>query len=208
MLKILLSALVALSAADLCFSAIYMIDYDLFNDHLYPASDFVESISGILLAVILIVFLIWIYRVHADLNRLFLQYARKPIVALLCVIIPIFNFYGLPSTFLHIGSRYQRTPALRKAGGRISGLAVPLILLELVTVPLNRAMSGTEDVPGALMFAYSLVSFATHVIYLALTLLVSRGLHHVHARAGEEPGAMTFDNGTLERPELPFPARS
>ncbi|MBO7746241.1 DUF4328 domain-containing protein [Paenibacillus sp. MWE-103] len=207
-LKILLSALVALSAGDLCLSMIYVADYGLFNDHFYPAYGFVELISTILYIVIAIIFLIWIYRVHMDLNRLYLRYPRTPAEALLGMIIPLYNLYGIPSTFMRIGSRYQSTPALRRAGGWISGLAVPLVLLTLVSGFTNQAVAGADDVSGTLLFASSLISFAVYVIYLALALLVSRGLHYTHARIEDEPGAMTFDAEPSERPELPFPVKS
>ncbi|MBP3966067.1 DUF4328 domain-containing protein [Paenibacillus lignilyticus] len=182
-LKILLAALLVAALADLAFSAIYMIDLNMFSDYIYPMYGFVDIVSVVLYYVAAIVYLIWIYRVHMDLNRLYLQFPRTPGSAIACMIIPFYNFYGIPSIYQQIGSHYQRSAALSKDGQWIQGMSVPLIIFFIASNILGRFVSRAEEVSGALLFASSLVTSILYTIFFTLCLLVSRGLSNIHARA-------------------------
>ncbi|NBD27179.1 DUF4328 domain-containing protein [Paenibacillus glycinis] len=186
-LKILLAALVALAAADLVFSTVYMMDEELFRERLVAVYGFVDSVSAVLYIIIIVVYLIWIYRVHMDLNRLYLQYPRTPGSALACMLIPVYNLYGQPSTFRLIGSHYQRTAALRKTGQWIQGLAVPLVIIMSASNVLGRFVANADEIPGSILFASSLITFVTYSLFLALCLLVSKGLIGVQERIADEP---------------------
>src|SRR3569832_1249657 len=84
-LKILLWVLVALAAIDVAFTVTYAIDVDAFIDNLNPFYGFENIMTAILNFIIIVIYLIWIYRVHMDLNRLFLEYPRSPSSALICM---------------------------------------------------------------------------------------------------------------------------
>ncbi|MWC29635.1 hypothetical protein [Paenibacillus sp. MMS18-CY102] len=180
-LKILLWVLVALAAADLAFSVIYAIDQDVFFDQFYSIYGFENIISTVLYLIIAVVYLIWIYRVHMDLNRLFLRYPRTPGSALACMLVPFYSIYGVPSTYQIIGNHFRKgTECVRREGEWIRGLSIPLVLLILVTQVLNRLVSA-DDVSGALLLTASSVALILYAIFLILCMLVSNGLRKAEA---------------------------
>lgn len=193
-LKIMLWVLVSLSVVDLAFSVVYVRDYDLFYDRIYPVYGLVETMFVVLYYVIIVIFLIWIYRVHMDLNRLFLQYPRSPGKALACVLIPVYSLYGIPSTFRRIGHAFRNgITGFQNQGQWIHDLGAPLIILIYVSNIINRAIARADEVSDPLMLSDSIVNFVLYSIFLTLTIQISKGLLIANAEiagrtaAGEEP---------------------
>ncbi|MBM7567526.1 hypothetical protein JOC55_004495 [Paenibacillus sacheonensis] len=184
-----------------------MTDLDLFSQHFYYIYGFVDIVTVVLYYIIVVVYLIWIFRVHKDLNRLFLQYPRTPGGALACMIIPFYSLYGLPSTYQFIGSYYQRTPALRKDGQWIQGLSVPLVIFVFASNIVNRFVGKADEVSGSLLFASSLVSFVAYVIFLTLCILVSRGLYAIQVRA-DDTQLEPLTEQIIVNPEPPISLKS
>jgi hypothetical protein len=58
--------------------------------------------TTLLLIISFVVFLVWIFRVHEDLGRLFPGYEISPHGALARVAIPFYNLYGIADVFLDI----------------------------------------------------------------------------------------------------------
>ncbi|THF81614.1 hypothetical protein [Cohnella fermenti] len=189
LLKILLGILCVFAATDLVCSVAYAIDYDFFVDSLYSLYGFVEILSSIVYYVVLVLFLIWIYRVHMDLNRLFLAYPRTPGGSLAAMMIPFYNFYGIPSTFRIIGSITQDDSEEARVPGRwIFGLAAPLLFFQFGTNLLNRFVSNADQIGSGLLLASSAAQLVLYGIYFALALQISRGLRIV-ADGQEEKAA-------------------
>lgn len=182
-----------MAAVDLICSSVYMIDADLFIKYFYSIYGFVDIVSVVLYYIIMTIYLIWVYRVHMDLNRLYLQYPRTPGSALACMMIPFYSFYGLPSTYQLIGSHYQRTAALRKTGQWIQGLSIPLLIFMIATNILNRVVARADEVSGALLFASSFISLILYVIFLTLCILVFKGLSSTHMRDADGSNVKVMD---------------
>jgi hypothetical protein len=176
-LTMMLWVLVALSVVELVFSAFYVLNYDFFYDRIYPVYGFVETMYVVLYYVVCIVFLIWIYRVHMDLNRMFLQFPRTPGKALACLMIPVYNLYGIPSTFRRIGDSYRSgITGFRSQGQWIYHLALPLLILIYVSNTLNRAIARVDVISDSLMLSTSIVEVVLYTIFLTLTILIAKGL--------------------------------
>ncbi|WP_276356077.1 DUF4328 domain-containing protein [Cohnella caldifontis] len=186
LLKILLSALVVLQTADLLSTIVYSAGADFFSDKLYPVYEFIGVALTVLYYIVLVLYLVWLYRVHMDLNRLFPRYPRTPGGALACTIVPFYNLYGIPSIYNMIGTHFQtETARLRKAGAWVSGMAVPLLIVIMASNGLNRAIQRADDPSNALLLATSVVDLISYLIYLALCRWVSQGLSQVHADSVE-----------------------
>jgi hypothetical protein len=71
-LKIMLWALVTLTTLSLIATVIYTIDSSFYMDSIYPINSFIDSLSTMLYILIIVIYLIWIYRVHMDLAVSFL----------------------------------------------------------------------------------------------------------------------------------------
>lgn len=181
-LTMMLWVLVAMAVVDLSFSVVYVQNYDLFYDRIYPVYGFVETMYVVLYYVVCVVFLIWIYRVHIDLNRMFLQFPRTPGKALACLLIPIYNLYGIPSTFRRIGDSYRDGIfGFRNQGQWIYHLGLPLLILIYVSNTLNRAIARVDEISDSLMLSTSIVEVVLYSIFLTLTILISKGLRIANA---------------------------
>jgi hypothetical protein len=139
-LKIMLWALVSLTVFSLVATVIFMIDSGFYLDSIDLINNFFESVSNVLYFIIIVIYLIWIYRVHMDLNALFRSYPRSPGAAIACSLIPFYSFYGLPSTYLMIGQHFQHeTNGVEKQGRRISGISIPIdhLFYRLICIQSN-----------------------------------------------------------------------
>ncbi|WP_373232956.1 hypothetical protein [Cohnella sp.] len=177
-LKILLWVLLSLSAMDLVGTLIYSTNIDFYLEYVYSINNFLLLLSIVLYLVIIVVYLIWIYRVHMDLNNLFVNYPRSPGMSLVCMMVPFYNFYGIPSIYMRIGEFYsQYTSGLDKQGRWISRLAVPLMLSLFVLSGLNRTISNADGEPSTgLWFALGVAELITYSIFLIVCFQVSQGL--------------------------------
>jgi hypothetical protein len=177
-LKIMLWALVTLTTLTLLANCIYAIDASFYMDSIYSINTFIDSVSSILYLIIMVIYLIWIYRVHMDLKVSFPAYPRSPGAALACSMIPFYSFYGLPSTYRMIGQHFQHeTTGIEKQGRWISGLAIPLIICFVVINVLNRLVANADGEPStALLLTANAAELTTHIVFLSLCIFVSKGL--------------------------------
>jgi hypothetical protein len=183
-LKILLWVLLLLTVLDLAGAFIFSSNADFYIDLIYDLNNFISLIATVLYFVIAVIYLIWIYRVHMDLNNYFANYSRSPGMALACMMVPFFNFYGLPSTYLRIGEYFsQYATGLEKQGQWIRGLAVPLILLFFLLSGINNSMSDAdaESIVG-LWIAAGITELIIYSIFLYLCISISYGLKQLQAK--------------------------
>lgn len=182
LLKMLLWPLVILAALDLAAMAARAVDYDFFADYLYPAYGFMSILLAVLYSIIIVVYLIWLYRVHMDLNRLFPSFPRGPGGALACMLIPFYNLYGIPSIYMTIGTHLETETGqrVRKQGRWVRGLAVPLLLAIMIDNGLSRAVNRIDEPSDALLVSSSIFSLVAYTIFLLLCIFVSEGVKKAH----------------------------
>jgi hypothetical protein len=181
-LKILLWPLVALTVTELLSTIIFTIDVTFYMNHVYSFNSFVNLLSFALYYIIIVVYLIWIYRVHMDLKQLFIYYPRSPGSALACMIVPFYSFYGVPSTYRIIGGHFlHQAKGIEKQGKWVHGLAVPLIICIVATNIFNRVIArSTGDTNPALLISSGVVELITYTLFLTLCILVSQGLKQMN----------------------------
>ncbi|MBB3112403.1 hypothetical protein FHS18_004504 [Paenibacillus phyllosphaerae] len=207
-LKILLWVLVGLACADLAGSIVYAASLEAFSIYVYDFYGFIEIVSAILYYVVAIVYLIWIYRVHMDLNALFPHFTRSPGMSLASMLVPVYNLYGIPSIYSTIGRWYQEhTDGAKQDGRWIARLAAPLLLFTMVTNVLNRIVSQVDELSGSLFLTLSLSTFILYAIFLTLCIQVTRGLQTARIEASSGQPANLDSDGyeapSVEQPILP-----
>lgn len=198
-LKVLLWALVAMGGLDVASMLVYASDYEAFLDHVYPFYGFTEVFSYYLYLVVVVVYLIWIYRVHMDLQTRIPRFPRSPGMALVCMMVPLYNLYGIPSIYQTIGNQYLRYPRLQEDGRLIRMLAIPLLLFILVCNVMNRYIARTDVLSDGLLVISSILQFMLYFIFLQLCLKVSRGLSHTVVAADE---SLEAESAQTETPAM------
>lgn len=190
-LIILLWAMLVCGAISLIGTIVAAIDADFYLDRVYTVDGFVGMTSAWLYYIVIFVYLVWVYRVHMDLNALFPRYPRSPGAAIACMIVPLYNLYGIPSTYsLIAGSFSNDSVSARTQGRRIRLLVVPLFVGVLASRALNSAIRRNidEGASTTLWLIVGAVDLLTYGVYLTITLLVSRGLSNVYSDLSR-PGA-------------------
>ncbi|RAP74912.1 hypothetical protein [Paenibacillus montanisoli] len=186
LLKIMLGALVVLSLLDLAGSFAYAASESFYADYVMSINDKISFLLAVLYLIILVIYLIWIYRVHADLNRLIPGYPRSPVKSLACMLIPIYNFYGVPSTFYIMGSHFQKND-IQKQGRSISALSIPVIILFFMKYASNRLININIDEPSASLYIFDgLISATMYFIFYRLTVSIARALFQLNGRTSVE----------------------
>ncbi|BBI31036.1 hypothetical protein [Cohnella abietis] len=178
-LTILLWILTAFSVLSLLTTIVYVSDLDLYITYVYSLDGFIEVFSYPFYFIVVIVYLIWIYRVHMDLNTLFSYYPRTPGGSLVCMLLPIYNFYGIPSTFNILGEHLKRIPAAQKQGLSIKGLAAPLIIFFLGGRWLKQLVNNHPDVDSTVLVLTFAVDVILNIVYLVICMRVAKGLTNI-----------------------------
>ncbi|WP_336788663.1 hypothetical protein [Paenibacillus sp. MMO-177] len=177
-LKLLLWVLVGLACADLVSTIVYTASLDAFTAYIYDFYGFIEIVSSVLYYIAAVVYLIWIYCVHLDMKTLFPSFARSPGKSLACILIPVYNLFGIPSIYRMIGRWYlEDTGGAKKEGRWICSLALPLLLFLMLSNGLGRMVNQADELSGTMLLILSFVTLILYMIFLILCLQVSRGLH-------------------------------
>jgi hypothetical protein len=142
----------------------------------------------------IVLFLIWIFKVHVDLNNLFPDYSRSPGHALACMMIPFYNLYGIPSTFWRIGTCFVAKSAnLHREGRWIRGLAGPVLIVIWLSLILDKIDARMEEISALLWLLMSVVVIIQFWIYLMLAVQIQNGLK---TAADEQVTPTGHANGT------------
>ncbi|MFB9279583.1 hypothetical protein [Cohnella cellulosilytica] len=205
--KILLAVLVALSAIDPLGTIVYSVSETTYFDYVYNLDTFVYLFATILYYIVLVVYLVWIYRIHMDMRSLFPFFSRSPGMALACNMIPFFNVYGIPSVFIRIGRQFDGAPSTSRQGRFIIGMVAPLILLQISANVVNRLVNALDtEVSTTLLLVSGVLTTALYASYLTLCLLISKALTRSARQAVSHAPDLDEFSGTP--PELPFEARA
>ncbi len=197
LLKILLGALLVLGLLELLGAVVGFIDVDFFAEKLYTPYSIVEIMGIVLYYIIVVIYLVWIYRVHMDLGLLFPGFSRSPRRALAELLVPIYNLYGVPAVYREIGSQFaDEGGELQKAGKWIRRLAVPLILLIMAMNVFNRYIQAADELGFGVLVANSVVSCLSYAVFLALVLFIAGAMRATAAaqdgeRAAKEQSSLT-----------------
>ncbi|MFC5402561.1 DUF4328 domain-containing protein [Cohnella soli] len=176
-MKLMLIILIAVAAVSTLATLAYIIDIDFYIDYAYDVDNFAGIMQLVIFYINLIVFLVWIYRVHVDMKSLFPNHSRGPGGALACVMIPIYNlFYGISSTFLRIGKSMQSLPAASTPGRIIGVLAIPLTIIIWVTNAVERSVQRQDSPNEYVLLLSGILDIVLFTVYLTICLQVALGL--------------------------------
>ncbi|WP_336772901.1 hypothetical protein [Paenibacillus sp. MMO-58] len=209
-LKILLWVLVGLACADLVSSIMYTASLEAFTAYIYDYYGFIEIVSSVLYYIAAVIYLIWIYCVHLDLKALFPSFARTPGKSLACILIPVYNLFGIPSIYRMIGRWYlDDTNGAKKEGRWNCSLALPLLLFMMLSNGLGRMVNQADELSGSMILILSFVTLILYVIFLILCIQVSRGLHiarlEVFSRQSTDVNADNFEASLAGQPNVTHP---
>jgi hypothetical protein len=168
--ELLAWGLVAVSCVYLAIMVHYVID-PLSAGRWSAAAAVIGAASLALLVLVIPSFLVWVYRLHRDLGRLG-SYPLSPRQALLRLIIPIYNVWGIWVVFRTLADALRSTHGGDRARGITFWLGVCLFT-GAIGRATNRTLERTQLESGDFPFVLALGSaFVEFVTALAVALLV------------------------------------
>lgn len=197
--------LAGLACADLVSTIVYAVNLNAFSTYIYEFYGFIEIVSSVLYYIAAVIYLIWIYCVHLDMKALFPSFARSPGKSLACILIPVYNLFGIPSIYRMIGRWYlEDTDGAKKEGRWICGLALPLLLFMMLSNGLGRYVNQADELSGSMILILSFVTLILYMIFLILCIQVSRGLHfarlEVFSRQSADANVDGFEASSVGQP--------
>lgn len=128
--------------------------------------------------VTIIFFLIWLYRLHFDLPNLFQDYPISPSGSLARFIIPIYNLWGMWSTYATLSKYFKKEtePTIAHAGKKLK-FWLPLLYIVIILQPLSFDIWIT---PG-FIFASSMFTVFLIVVWLQIARIIHSGMNNLIA---------------------------
>ena len=181
----------ALSAVSLAFSLLEVSASSIYYANLELIDGLVALFILPITLVIIILFLIWMYRLHFDLSNIFPGYPISPGGALARLIIPIYNIWGIWNTFATIAEHFKREaePGVTHAGESLR-FWLPLFYIAIIASNITGrlALRGTfssGDVAPILFLAQAISDVFLSVVWLQMARIIFSGTNNLDKRKSE-----------------------
>lgn len=192
-----------LSFVSLLLMLPYTFMEDFYFDYLVTIDDFISLFNTILYYLTVIVFLVWIYSVHRDINGFFKLYPISPGASLIYLIVPFISLFGLWFTFSAMGRFIKQNVSEAANYGRWISYIVPLFYCSHFGCSLaSRYFDGhPEEITETVQFLLLGSDVLLAVIYLLMTVWIIKALHIAKQQlenvdAVIEPGSEVTAAGT------------
>jgi Domain of unknown function (DUF4328) len=154
------------------------------------------------LLIAIVVFGVWIYRLHVDLAKRFQGYPTTPRRALAQCFVPFYNLWGIPQTFRTLADRLKLEDEPLAADGKdLDNWTQWLIKAIRAGVLLALLATGTQLLVSQVVLVgtvFYLLNYAVEllqsIVWLRITLIVSRMV------TGWEPAAIPVRNAAVVTP--------
>lgn len=132
-----------------------------------------------------VLFFIWLYRIHVDLKYLFDSYPVTPGGAIAKFLIPIYNIWGVANVLSTFANKFKLEGAdLNSLGKKVSYLIIPLYVLTFSSNAIGRLMPieiTNNPNSASLPFLY-LLSGAVNAGLVYVLILVTQAMQKAVAQ--------------------------
>lgn len=144
----------------------------------------ISLIWGIINIIYGIIFLIWIFNVHRDLQELDTSYPIKPGGAIARVLIPFYNIYGLWNIYSTMADYFKANVTNSGSGTKLAKYIPFYYILLWGSTIINYLVSGAyaDDAFNFLWFISYIGDGALTVTYILIINAVSAGLWKLSAK--------------------------
>jgi hypothetical protein len=185
-LQLLLGIGLALFALVAGFTAVYAGAYDFYLSYLSTIDTAISTFGTILYYICVVLFLIWIVKVHAALRQQFMDYPIHATGAIVRML-PLIQIWGIGSTFSTISGYFYARQQTHPEARRIQRLIVPLYCVIFIGNAMNRWVSGasySESLDTLILIA-SVLDVLSMLVFYALARAINNGLTTLFANRTE-----------------------
>ncbi|BAB06648.1 DUF4328 domain-containing protein [Halalkalibacterium halodurans] len=181
-LSIILKITIVLASVALINTALFDAAPE-FYEYLFRFDQVVILLLTFLYYILLVLYLIWVYKVHVDFNNLFLDYPITPGKAVGFYFIPIFNFYWLFNIPMKISNKLKHDPVTADDGKRFSAMWPFAMGLYFIDSFIDNYMfkANPLDITNELLLASDLVFLTLLILSFLLLKAVTNSLQQLKA---------------------------
>lgn len=133
-----------------------------------------------------IIFLIWIYKVHADLKNINPEYRISPGGSLARILIPFYNIYGYWSVFSTMADYFKEQNTIRNIGKRLA-LMIPFFYILLFgTQLLNRSILSGLTTSDQMLLLTVLAELLLVVVCFVMAQNILKALPNLEPEQAQE----------------------
>jgi hypothetical protein len=125
-----------MAIASTIFSLIELISKTLYKNFVL-INGFISFVSFFVDIVTLIIFFVWLYRIHVDLQNLFDDYSITPVGSIARFLIPFYHIWGIANTFNTFANKFE------PEGGDLSQFGKTVRLL---IIPFYCCIFGSNEI--------------------------------------------------------------
>lgn len=114
--------------------------------------------------ITIVMALIWLFRLHKDLNAIYQEYPITPGNALTQFMVPFYNIWGIGNTLGTIASYFQTETTTEIFGNTLQSLIPWLYAMSILSSLLNRSLLAMN-----LITEYPVIYLITGIVDLSLT---------------------------------------
>ena len=181
-LKIFLWVTLVLISFTFLTTLIYTVNYDFYLQ-IELIDSFLELIFVIIYIMLGVIYLIWLFIFHKDLNRIYPGYPISPWGAIARVLIPFYSIYGLWNVYSTMQRHFEKFEETNSFSSRLMNYIPMYYFLIWVTYILDRFVNGSaaekflgESYGIVLTISYFL-NLVLIIIYLLLITLVTKAIN-------------------------------
>ena len=133
-----------------------------------------------------IIFLIWIFKVHADLRKINPEYRISPGGSLARILIPFYNIYGYWSVFSTMADYFKEQSNIKNIGNRLALMIPFFYILLLGTQLLNRRAASGMVMSDHMVMITVLLEFLLVIICFVMAQNILKALPNLEPEHTQE----------------------
>ncbi|WP_270181178.1 hypothetical protein [Alkalihalobacillus sp. CinArs1] len=142
----------------------------------------------------IVLYLVWLYKVHNDLREMNASYPITPGGALARVMIPIYNLYGLWNVYATMAKYFKESSPAFEAGKKLAIYTPIYYFLYVITSVINSSLNMQSDYdPFTFIWVVSYIGDAVLVfMFILIVKVVTTALMNLseeHSNQDEEENA-------------------
>lgn len=172
---------------------IFTVNYDF-----YLQIELIDSFLNLIFAIIYImlgvIYLIWLFIFHKDLNRIYPDYPISPWGAIARVLIPFYSIYGLWNVYSTMQRHFEKFEETKSFSSRLMNYIPIYYFLIWITFIMDRFLNGSAALKflgesfGIVLTIFYVLNLVLIIIYLLLITLVTKAINILatHAKENKE----------------------
>lgn len=185
-LKIFLFITIALNGIGLITSYFFAFQPVFFEQYLLTFDQFLSLFFTGIMIILNVLYLIWLFKVHKDFNKLDQSYPISPSGALARVLVPVYNIWGLWNVYSRMAVYLFPNTNSIELGKKLSKAIPFYYILLVVSRVLNQyltrgTLSGVQNIEMVWLLSYA-VDLVLTIVFLVMYRIVTSALQVLHDR--------------------------